>query len=112
MRLSRELDALEVLGLDPAVVFVPKAVALVIVSPLFCFVIFFRLVGGGRQQHLGKSLVDFVAIFSDVRSATYIKILIKALLIAFCMATVAGTFGFWPKREQVRNLVGSLTALV
>ena len=27
------------------------------------------------------------------------------------MATVAGTFGFWPKREQARNLVGSLTAL-
>jgi Permease MlaE len=116
MRLSRELDALEVLGLDPAeVAFVPKAVALVIVSPLFCFVIFFSgLVGVwlGSNVLLGKSLVDFAAIFlSDVRSATYIKTLIKALLIAFCMATVAGTFGFWPKREQARNLVGSLTAL-
>ncbi|HEY5742482.1 MAG TPA: ABC transporter permease [Terrimicrobiaceae bacterium] len=116
MRLSRELDALEVLGLDPSeVAFVPKAVALIIVAPLFCFVVFFSGLAGvwfGSNLLLGKSLLDFGAVFvSDVRTATYIKTLVKAVLIAFCMATVAGTFGFWPKREQARNLVGSLTAL-
>ncbi len=116
MRLSRELDALEVLGLDPSeVAFVPKAVALIIVAPLFCFVVFFSGLAGvwfGSNLLLGKSLLDFGAVFvSDVSTATYIKTLVKAVLIAFCMATVAGTFGFWPKREQARNLVGSLTAL-
>ena len=116
MRLSRELDALEVLGLDPSeVAFVPKAVALIIVAPLFCFVVFFCGLLGvwlGSNFLLGQALPDFAAIFlSDIPSATYIKTLFKAVVIAFCMAIVAGTFGFWPKREQARNLVGSLTAL-
>ena len=116
MRLSRELDALEVLGLDPSeVAFVPKAIALILVAPLFCFVILFCGLAGvwfGSNFLLGKSLLDFAGVFlSDLRSAMYAKTLIKAVLIAFCMATVAGTFGFWPKREEARNLVGSLTAL-
>ena len=116
MRLSRELDVLEVLGLDPSeVAFVPKAVALIIVAPFFCFLVFFcGLIGVwlGSNFLLGQSLPDFAAIFiSDVPAATYAKTLFKAVVIAFCMATVAGTFGFWPKREQARNLVGSLTAL-
>ncbi|HEY5743112.1 MAG TPA: ABC transporter permease [Terrimicrobiaceae bacterium] len=116
MRLSRELDALEVLGLDPSeVAFVPKAIALILVAPLFCFVIVFCGMAGvwaGSNFLLGISFLDFAGVFvSDVRSATYVKTLIKVVLIAFCMATVAGTFGFWPKREEARNLVGSLTAL-
>jgi ABC-type transporter Mla maintaining outer membrane lipid asymmetry permease subunit MlaE len=94
MRLSRELDALEVLGLDPSeVAFVPKAVALIIVAPLFCFVVFFSGLAGvwfGSNLLLGKSLLDFGAVFvSDVSTATYIKTLVKAVLIAFCMATSA-----------------------
>lgn len=116
MRLSRELDTLEVLGLDPSeVAFVPKAVALIVVAPLFCCAVFFcGLVGVwlGSNFLLGQSFPGFAAIFvSDLPAATYAKTLFKAIVIAFCMATVAGTFGFWPKREQARNLVGSLTAL-
>jgi len=116
MRLSRELDALEVLGLDPSeVAFVPKAIALILVAPLFCFVIFFCGLAGvwlGSNFLLGKSFLEFAEVFlGELRSATYVKTLVKAVLIAFCMATVAGTFGFWPKRQQARNLVGSLTAL-
>ena len=116
MRLSRELDVLEVLGLDPPeVAFVPKAVALIIVAPFFCFLVFLGgLIGVwlGSNFLLGLSLPDFAAIFiSDLPAATYAKTLFKAVVIAFCMATVAGPFGFWPKREQARNLVGSLTAL-
>jgi hypothetical protein len=116
MRLSRELDALEVLGLDPSeVAFAPKALALILVAPLFCFAIFFCGMVGvwvGSNFLLGKSFLEFAEVFvSDLRSAAYAKTLVKSVLIAFCMATVAGTFGFWPKRQQARNLVGSLTAL-
>jgi hypothetical protein len=116
MRLSRELDALEVLGLDPSeVAFVPKAIALIFVAPLFCCVILFCGLLGvwfGSNFLLDKPFLDFAEVFlADLRSATYLKTLVKAVLIAFCMATVAGTFGFWPKRQQSRNLVGSLTAL-
>jgi hypothetical protein len=78
MRLSRELDALEVLGLDPSeVAFVPKATALIFVAPLFCFLILFCGLAGvwlGSNYLLGKPFQDFVGIFlADVRSATYAK---------------------------------------
>lgn len=99
MRVTEQIDALEIMGINPAsYLILPKTVALVIINPvLIVFSVFFSLLGGYIVSVLTSLFTpaDFInglRVDFDVYSVFYM--LIKTAVFAFIIASVSGFSGF------------------
>ena len=99
MRVTEQIDALDVMGINPASHLVlPKVLASVIVNPVLCvFSIAFALVGGFLTVWLTGciSLYDFIdGLTYCFRVYDVVYALTKTCIFAFIMSTVASFYGY------------------
>lgn len=99
MRVTEQIDALEVMGINPASYLVlPKVFAAVIVIPiLIVFSIFFALFGGYLTAVITQcvstyNFMDGLTIFFRVYDLIYA--LTKTFVFAFVMSSVASFYGY------------------
>lgn len=99
MRVTEQIDALEVMGINPASYLVlPKIVASVIVNPvLIIFSIFFAIVGG----YVTVAMTGCVTTYDFMDGLTYcfrvydvVYALVKTFFFAFVMSSVASFYGY------------------
>lgn len=99
MRVTEQIDALEVMGINPASHLVlPKVLASIIVNPILCvFSIAFALFGG----YLTVWLTGCISLYDFHDGLTYcfrvydvIYALTKTCIFAFIMSTVASFYGY------------------
>lgn len=99
MRVTEQIDALEVMGINPASYLVlPKVLASMIVNPvLIIFSIFFALMGG----YLTILLTGSVSPYDFIDGLTYcfrvydvIYAITKTFIFAFVMSTVSSFYGY------------------
>lgn len=99
MRVTEQIDALEVMGINPASHLVlPKVLASLIVNPvLIIFSIFFALVGG----YLTILITGSVSPYDFIDGLTYcfrvydvVYALTKTFVFAFVMSTVSSFYGY------------------
>lgn len=99
MRVTEQIDALEVMGINPASHLVlPKVVASILVNPiLIIFSIFFALTGG----YLTILITNCISTYNFMDGLTYcfrvydiIYALTKTLVFAFVMSSVASFYGY------------------
>ncbi len=99
MRVTEQIDALEVMGLNPASYMVlPKVLASMIVNPLLIiFSIFFAIIGG----FITVIITGCVSPYNFMDGLTYcfrvydiIYALTKTFFFAFVMSTVSSFFGY------------------
>lgn len=99
MRVTEQIDALEVMGINPASHLVlPKIVASLIVNPiLIIFSIFFALVGSYITVAITGcvSTYDFLdGLISFFRVYDVVYAIIKTFIFAFVMSSVASFYGY------------------
>ncbi len=99
MRVTEQIDALEVMGINPAAHLVlPKVIASLIVNPvLIIFSIFFAILGG----YLTVAITGCISIYDFMDGLTYwfrvydiVYALTKTVIFAFVMSTVSSFFGY------------------
>jgi len=114
MRGTQELDVLDTLGLDVARdLFAPRALAIILPAPFLAILsIGAGALGAwvGASFFLQVSLPDFWSAFlSNIPPEMYFITVLKTLVVAFVLATVAGAHAFSPLNPGVREPVGRLT---
>lgn len=99
MRVTEQIDALEVMGINPASYLVlPKIIASVIVNPvLIIFGIFFAIVGG----YATVAMTGCVTTYDFMDGLTYcfrvydvVYALVKTFAFAFVMSSVSSFYGY------------------
>ena len=105
MRVSQEIDALEVLGVDPVgFLLLPRALALFVAMPAtVLFAIYAALVGGwlATRMRLGSSLPVFTEAFFRGSDAMLLCIALgETLLAAWWVLTVGGYFGLNARTDR------------
>ncbi|MBN3035421.1 MAG: ABC transporter permease [Bacteroidales bacterium] len=102
MRVTEQIDALEVMGINPAnYLILPKLTAAVFINPFIIILsIGFALVGGwlvALLTHLVTTHDYITGIRYDFDSYTIIYALIKTVFFAFLITTIAGYKGFFTR---------------
>ena len=99
MRVTEQIDALEVMGINPASYLVlPKVLASIIVNPILCiFSIAFALLG----SFLTVWITNCITLYHFIDGLTYcfevydvVYALTKTFVFAFVMSTVASFYGY------------------
>ena len=99
MRVTEQIDALEVMGINPAAHLVlPKVISSLIVNPvLIVFSIFFAILGG----YITVAITGCVTVYDYVDGLTYcfrvydiFYALTKTFIFAFVMSTVSSFYGY------------------
>jgi ABC-type transporter Mla maintaining outer membrane lipid asymmetry permease subunit MlaE len=113
MRVSQELEALEVAGLNPMeMIFAPRAIALMIAAPALSIVgVYAGFVGAFAVASLvwAPQISSFVQLFSaGVSQLALTHTAIKMLFTAFVMAVISGHFGFSRMEREIAQ-VGRIT---
>lgn len=99
MRVTEQIDALEVMGINPASYLVlPKVIASLIVNPaLIIFSIFFAIVGG----YITVAITGCVSTYDFMDGLTYcfrvydvVYAVVKTFIFAFVMSSVAAFYGY------------------
>ncbi|PLW95185.1 MAG: ABC transporter permease [Marinilabiliales bacterium] len=100
MRVTEQIDALEVMGINPASHLVlPKIIASVLVNPIL--VIFSIFVGtfGGWLAMVSTNMVsthDFLTgIYLDYSNYDVVYALVKTIVFAFLITTISGYYGYY-----------------
>lgn len=117
MRVSEQIDALEVMGVNPASYLVlPKVIALVFFNPiLITFSMFLGILGGYLAATLGGvvSPVDFASGLQNTFVPFYIYYaLIKTVVFAFLIGTISSFYGFYVKGGAVQVGTNATKAVV
>ncbi|HPE87185.1 MAG: ABC transporter permease [Bacteroidales bacterium] len=100
MRVTEQIDALEVMGINAAGHLVlPKVIASLIVNPvLVIFSIFVGTIGGWiaiTSSHLVSTHDFLTGIYLDYSNYDLIYALIKTVVFAFLITTISGFYGFY-----------------
>ena len=113
MRVSQEIEALEVAGLNPMeMIFAPRAIALMIAAPSLSIVgVYAGFVGAWAVAYFlwAPQIGSFLQLFaSGVSQLALLHTAIKVLFIAFVMAVISGHFGFRRMEAEIGQ-VGRIT---
>ncbi len=117
MRVTEQIDALEIMGINPAsYLILPKIVALVFINPiLIVFSVFFSLAGGYLVAMLTSlfSPEDYIlGIRFAFEGYTVFYMLIKTAVFAFIIGSVSGYSGFLVKGGALEVGAASTKAVV
>lgn len=117
MRVSEQIDALEIMGVNSAsYLILPKVLALVLFNPILIILSMFLGVLGG---YVAADLVGVVSptdyqigIQSDFNSFYIVYSLIKTVVFAFIITTISAFFGYFVKGGAVEVGVNATKAVV
>jgi len=109
MRVSQEIEALEVAGLNPMeMVFAPRAIALMIAAPSLSIVgVYAGFLGAWAVASIlwAPQLGNFVQLFaSGISQLALLHTAIKVVFVAFVMAVISGHFGFRRMEAEVGQI--------
>lgn len=116
MRVSEQIDALEVMGVNPASYLIaPKIVALVFFNPILIIIsMFLGMIGGYLASMGGVMNVDDylygLQIDFDAYHISYA--LIKSFVFAFLIVSISAFFGFYVKGGAVEVGINATKAVV
>ena len=117
MRVTEQIDALEIMGINPATYLIfPKIVAAVIFFPFLILMSMVLAMIGGWLSGLGSGLIttyDYVyglQAFYQFYDISYA--LIKTVVFAFIITSVSGYFGFYTKGGALEVGESSTRAVV
>jgi ABC-type transporter Mla maintaining outer membrane lipid asymmetry permease subunit MlaE len=113
MRVSQELEALEVAGLNPMeMIFAPRAIAMIIAAPALSVVgVYAGFLGAWLVASVvwAPAIGSFIQVFSaGVPHMALTHTAIKLLFTAFVMAVIAGHYGFSRMEGEIAQ-VGRIT---
>ncbi|HSW67376.1 MAG TPA: ABC transporter permease [Bacteroidales bacterium] len=99
MRVTEQIDALEIMGINPAAYLIfPKIVACVVINPFIIVVsMFLALLGGwaaGVTTGLVSSSVFIYGLQSFFIPFNIVYALIKTMVFAFLISSISGFYGF------------------
>lgn len=117
MRVTEQIDALEIMGINSAgYLILPKVVAAIIVNPVLVIISMFLGIFGGW---LASVLTDVVplshyiyGILFEFAEYDILYALIKTVVFAFIITTVSGYFGFFTKGGALEVGQSSTKAVV
>lgn len=117
MRVTEQIDALEIMGINPATYLIfPKIVAAVIFNPFLILISMVLAIIGGWLSGMGSGLIstyDFVyglQAFYSFYDISYA--LIKTVFFAFIITSVSGYFGYYTKGGALEVGESSTRAVV
>ena len=102
MRVSEQIDALEIMGVNSAAYLIlPKMLAAVLINPFLIVISMFLGIFGGLVVGVGLGVVssaDYIyGIQYDFKEFTVVYALIKTVLFAFVITTVASYHGYYTR---------------
>lgn len=117
MRVSEQIDALEIMGVNPAsYLILPKIIAFVLVMPfLVIFSITFGLLGGLLVSFSSDAFTygEYIQGLQFDFKIFYLKYtIIKSLIFAFIISSVASYFGYYTKGGALEVGKSSTKAVV
>lgn len=117
MRVSEQIDALDIMGVNSAgYIILPKIVASMLMNPFLIMVSMFLSIFGGWLAGVGTGIVsstDFIlGIQYDFNSFTITYALIKTVVFAFIIATVAAYQGYFTRGGTREVGISSTKAVV
>ncbi len=117
MRITEQIDALEIMGVNAAgYLILPKIIASMIINPVLVVISMFLGISGGYMAAHFSGLVsagDYLyGIMFEFAFFDIIYALIKTVVFAFIIASVAGYFGFYAKGGALEVGAASTRAVV
>ncbi len=117
MRVSEQIEALEVMGVNPAsYLILPKTIALVLFNPILIIISMFLGIVGGylAADYIGVvAPADFIQGLQLEFNSFYVAYaLIKTMVFAFIIATISAYFGFYVKGGAVQVGINATKAVV
>lgn len=117
MRVSEQIDALEVMGINPAgYLIMPKVIALVFFNPLLIVIsMFLGILGGYFAAEFAGVVapVDYLQGIQSEFNPFYITYaLIKTVVFSFIITTVSAYYGFYVKGGAIEVGINSTKAVV
>ena len=117
MRVTEQIDALEIMGINPATYLIfPKIIAAVIFNPFLILMSMILSIFGGWLSGLGSGLIgtyEYVTglqAFYQFYDITYA--MIKTVVFAFIITSVSGYFGYYTKGGALEVGESSTKAVV
>jgi phospholipid/cholesterol/gamma-HCH transport system permease protein len=116
MRVSEQIDALEVMGVNPAAYLIaPKVLALVFFNPILIIISMFLGVLGGYFASMGGVMTvdDYLyGLTVDFSPYNINYALIKSFVFAFLIVTISAYYGFYVKGGAIEVGINSTKAVV
>lgn len=116
MRVTEQIDALEVMGVNPpAFLVLPKIIALVFFNPILIILSMFLGILGGYIAALGGVLppADFVrGLTMDFNSFYIAYSLIKTVVFAFLIVSISAYYGFTVRGGAIEVGINATKAVV
>ena len=117
MRVTEQIDALEIMGINPAgYLILPKIIAAIIFNPFLILMSMVLAMIGGWLSGLGSGLIstyDYVyGLQAFYRFYDIIYALIKTVFFAFIITSVSGYFGYYTKGGALEVGESSTRAVV
>lgn len=117
MRVNEQIDALDIMGVNSAgYLILPKIVASMLMNPFLVIVSMFLSIGGGWLAGVGTGIVSSVdyiqGIQYDFDPFTITYALIKTVVFAFIIATVAAYQGYFTRGGTREVGISSTKAVV
>ncbi len=117
MRVSEQIDALAVMGINPpSYLILPKVVALVIFNPILIILsMFLGIVGGYFAAVFVSDIapIDFVQGLRLEFNAYYVTYaLIKTIVFAFIITTISAYYGYFVKGGSIEVGINATKAVV
>lgn len=117
MRVTEQIDALEIMGINPAgYLILPKIIAAVIFNPFLILMSMVLAMFGGWLSGLGSGLIttyDYVyGLQAFYRFYDIAYALIKTVFFAFIITSVSGYFGFYTRGGALEVGESSTRAVV
>jgi phospholipid/cholesterol/gamma-HCH transport system permease protein len=117
MRVNEQIDALDIMGVNSAgYLILPKIVASMLMNPFLVIVSMFLSIGGGWLAGVGTGIVsstDYIqGIQWDFDPFTITYALIKTVVFAFIIATVAAYQGYYTRGGTREVGISSTKAVV
>lgn len=116
MRVSEQIDALEVMGVNPASYLIaPKIMSLVFFNPILIMLSMFLGMVGGYLASMGgvMSTEDFIyGLTVDFRAYHITYALIKTFVFAFLIVSISAYFGFYVRGGAIEVGVNATKAVV
>jgi phospholipid/cholesterol/gamma-HCH transport system permease protein len=117
MRVNEQIDALDIMGVNSAgYLILPKIVASMIMNPFLILISMFLSIFGGWAAGVGTGIVSSVAYIEGIQydfdSYTITYALIKTVVFAFIIATVAAYKGYYTKGGTREVGISSTQAVV
>jgi phospholipid/cholesterol/gamma-HCH transport system permease protein len=116
MRVSEQIDALEIMGINPAsYLILPKIVALILFNPILIILsMFLGILGGFIAANFGIVAPDdyILGVQTGFKPFYVTYSLIKTVVFAFLITTISAFYGFYVKGGAVEVGINATKAVV